>query len=99
MVKNWSPGNGSQIDLIKNWYLEIGPKSGWSKTGLMETRMFKNPKEIGIKLVSVWPFGNGIKKKQVKNWYAVIGLQKNWSPHGIISSDPPKTAPAWAPQL
>ena len=102
MVKNWSHGNGSQIDLIKNWYLEIGPKSDWSKTGLMETRMFKNPKEIGIKLVPVWPFGNGVKKnwsktgtllsgskKLVTTWHHIFGPPKKLLQHGHPSCDNP----------
>ena len=76
MVKNWSPGNGSQIDLIENWYLEIGPKSDWSKTGLLETRMFKNPREIGEKLVSICQFGNRVKKNWSKTGTLISGSKK-----------------------
>ena len=99
MVKNWSPGNGSQIDLIKNWYLEIGPKSDWSKTGLMETRMFKKPKEIGEKLVPVCRFGNGVKKNWSKTGTLLSGSKKTGHHMASYLRTPKKTGPVWTPWL
>ena len=65
----------------------------------METRMFKNTKEIGKKLILVCRFGNGVKKKLVKNWYGVIGLEKTGDHMASYLRTPEKTAPAWTPWL